>query len=335
VIRESTRCIERGPHGEIAMAPEQILPTDAEIEHLRSKGYRVGISFHYGVTEWVRLHERAIRDTLYKFGINIASVVEAHFDPMLQIAQLDGLMMQNLDAIISLPTDDLVMTQKYKELSEKTKLIFLGILPESLAGDNYCAMVSVNERENGQNAGKILGDYYKKNNHVKVGLITYGATFLAINQRDAAAEQVLSENYNNLEIAAHEKFYHYEEAYDVCRDMITECPEIEGIYVSWERPALGVIKALEEMGRADVSLVTVDLDYKIASYLAKNKIVRGISAQRPYEQGEAAAIAVANALLNKSIGRFIGVRPQIVLPQNLNRFWKEIMHSDAPSFLKK
>ncbi|MDR1291796.1 MAG: LacI family DNA-binding transcriptional regulator [Clostridiales Family XIII bacterium] len=335
VIRESTRCIERGPHGEMAMAPEQIIPTDAEIEHLRAKGYRVGISFHYGGTEWVRLHERAIRDAMYKFGVDIASVVEAHFDPKLQIAQLDGLMMQNLDAIISLPADDRVMTRKYKELSEKTKLIFLGILPESLAGDNYCAMVSVNERENGQNAGKILGDYFKGKERVKVGMIIYGATFLAINQRDAAAEQVLLENYSNIEIVAREEFCHYEEAYDACRVMIEEHPEIEGVYVSWERPALGAIKALEEMKRADVSLATVDLDYKIASYLAKNKIVRGISAQRPYEQGEAAAIAVADALLNKSSGRFIGVRPQIVLPQNLNRFWKEIMHSDDPGFLKK
>ncbi|MDR1953821.1 MAG: LacI family DNA-binding transcriptional regulator [Clostridiales Family XIII bacterium] len=334
IVRESTRCIERGPSGEIATVPEKIIPTDAEIERLRSKGYKIGISFHYSGTEWIRLHERAIRNTMYKFGIDIASVVEAHFDPELQIAQLDGLMMQNLDAIISLPADDSVTISKYKEIADRTKLIFLGVLPDGFDSDSYSAVVSVNEKENGQNAGKILGNYFRGKRDVKVGMITYGAPFFATKQRDGAVEQILVENYNNIEIIAHEYFYHYGDAYEVCKTMMRQYPEIEGLYVSWERPALGVIKALEQLDRTDVSLVTVDLDYRIASYLAKNEIVRGISAQRPYEQGEAAAIATANALLGKKNGKLIGVRPQIVLAQNLSRVWAEIMHSNAPNFIK-
>lgn len=47
--------------------------------------------------------------------------------------------------------------------------------------------------------------------------------------------------------------------------MITANPEIEAMYVSWDRPALLVIKALKELGREDVAVFTTDLDHGIAS----------------------------------------------------------------------
>ncbi|MEI3340699.1 MAG: hypothetical protein V8R80_12860 [Eubacterium sp.] len=68
--------------------------------------------------------------------------------------------------------------------------------------------------------------------------------------------------------------------------MLAEHPEIEGIYVSWDRPALEVIRALEELNRTDISIWTVNMDMKVASYMAQGKMVRGLSAQRPYEREE-------------------------------------------------
>ena len=66
--------------------------------------------------------------------------------------------------------------------------------------------------------------------------------------------------------------------------MITENPQIKVLYVSWDRPALLVIKALKEMHREDIAIFTTDLDYKIAQYM-ESGIVKGLSTQRPYEQG--------------------------------------------------
>jgi len=180
----------------------------------------------------------------------------------------------------------------------------------------------------------ILGDYFKDHTNVKVGLITHGAPFFTTHQRDFAAEQVLNENYPNIEIVAQESFYRLENAYVVCKRMLRDNPEIQGLYVSWERPALEVIRALEEMGRTDVSVTTVDLDYDVASYLARGEIVRGLSAQRPYEQGEAAALATAHALLGKTEFQYIGVQPLVVLPNNLRKAWTTVMHTAEPGFIK-
>lgn len=335
IIRESTRSLERGPSGEVAVYPEQIIPTEEEIEYLRFKRFKIGISFHYSGTEWIRLHERAIRDVMEKFGIDIAAVVEARFDPQLQVAQLDGLMMQNLDAIISLPADEDVTISKYKEIAKRTKLIFIGIVPESFKKDDYSTIVSVNEHENGQNAGRILGECFKGRDHVKIGMLNHGAPFAVTRRRDNAAEQVFIENYPNVEIAGKVNFYRHEDSYNACKKLMKTYPEIEGLYVSWQLPALGAIRALKDLNRKDVLISTVDLDYEIASFLARGEYICGISAQKPYEEGEAAAYATANALIGKDIYRFVGLRPIIVNRNNLSKTWIDIMHAELPDFIKE
>lgn len=330
-IRNSTRCIEKGPEGTRAISPEQITLTTEEINRLKSGNFKVGISFHCGGTEWARLYERAIRETLAKYGVNVVAVTEAQFDPDLQIAQLQSLRMQKLDALISLPADEQKMADIYENIAKETKLIMIGNLPPNLNPKDYCAFISVNERENGQNAGRLLGDFFSKRESVKVGLITHGAPLTM--QRDHAAEQVLSENYKNIELVAKENFYRIDNAYHVAKKMMQEHPEIEGLYVSWEIPALEVIRALDELGRTDVSITTTDLDHEIASYMARGEFVCGISAQKPYEQGEAAALAVARALIGKTEFIYVGVQPQVVTPLNLRKAWVEIMHTGEPTFL--
>jgi ribose transport system substrate-binding protein len=334
VVRESTRVIERGPSGEPVTPPEEIILTPEEILELRSRNYKVGISFHYGLTQWVRLHERAIRDTFDRYGITIASVVEARLDSAMQNVQLDGLIMQKLDAVISFPTDDQKTLGRYRELSKISRLIFIGNVPFGLDSKYYSAAVMVNEHEHGQNIGKLIGNHFAGRESVKIGLIIHGEKHFVTHQRDNAAEQVLVENYANVKIVAKEGIIDYRNADETCRKIMSEHPDIEGLYVTWEVPALDAIRALEVMGRNDVIIATADLDFEIGKYVAQGKIVCGVSAQQPYEQGRAAADATLSALLGKKSGKFIGVRPRVVTSYNIKRVWREIMHIEEPDYLK-
>lgn len=334
-IRKSTQMIGRGPFGEKAFDPEELALSEEEIERLRASNYKVGISFHYCGTAWARLHERGIRNTLEKFGIAVVSVTDAHFNPLLQVTQLEGLRMQKPDAIIAIPTDDRITAHKFKEISRETKLIFISHVPEGFSKDEYSSCVSVNERENGNNAGILIGEYFKKHNSAKVGFISHGAQFYGTHLRDMVAEQVVRENYPNIEVVAVDYFYQIEHAYDICKEMMFRNPEINGLYISWERPALEAIRALKELGREDVSIFTFDLDLEIAKYMAQGKFVKGMSTQRPYEQGAAVALATAKALLGQEGYKYIGVPPYVVQPKNLLRAWHDIMDESAPEALKK
>lgn len=334
-IRKSTQMIGRGPFGEKAFAPEELSLSEEEAQRLRIADYKVGIAFHYSGTAWARLHENGIRDTLEKFDIKVVSVTDAHFDPLLQVTQLEGLRMQKPDAIIGIPADDKITAQKFKELSKETKLVFISHVPEGFEKEEYSSCVSVNERESGNNAAILMGEYFKKYNSVKVGFIGHGAPFYGTHLRDMVAEQMVRENYLNIDVVAVNYFYQIENAYNICKEMILRCPEIQGLYVSWDRPALEVIRALKDLGREDVSIFTFDLDLEIATYLTQGEFVKGLSTQRPYEQGVAVALATAKALLGDDRYKYIGVMPYLVQSKNLLRAWKDIMHESAPESLKR
>ncbi len=334
-LRDSTVNIARGPFGEKVVYPEENLLSIDEIERIKNSNYTVAISFHYMGNEWSRLHEKAIKETLSNLNVRILSSTDANFDPNLQNTQLEGLLMQKPDAIIAVPTDEILTAKEFKKVAKETKLVLINNIPNGLIKEDYASWISVNERENGQIAVKILKDYFKKQSLVKIGLLIHGSPFFATKQRDFFAEQTLIDNCSNIEIVAKEAFLKIDNAYNVCKKMIIEHPEIQGLYVSWDRPALQAIKALKEMGREDVVISTTDLDYEIASFLNNEEIVIGLSSQRPYEQGVAVAIATAKALLGDTINKCIGVPPYIVTKDNMELAWKELLKSKMPSFQNK
>ena len=84
-----------------------------------------------------------------------------------------------------------------------------------------------------------------------------------------------------------------------------------------------------------MTIVTFDLDLEIATYMAKGQMVRGLSTQHPYEQGVAAALATAKALLGNVEYKYIAVPPSVVQPQNLLRAWREIVHEREPESLRQ
>ncbi|MCC8180606.1 MAG: substrate-binding domain-containing protein, partial [Planctomycetes bacterium] len=331
-IRGSTQNIARGPFGERAVYPEENTLTEEEIQRLREHEFTVAISFHYSDNEWTRLHEKAIRDTLSHYNIRLLSVADAHFDPKLQQTQLEGLLMQNPDAIIAVPTDEEQTSAKFREVAARTKLILINNMPQGMQPGDYAGWISINERENGQNAAKILIDHFAGREQVKVGLLVHGTPFFATKQRDFFAEQTIIDSGAGLTVAGKESFHRIDNAYAACERLMKKHPDISGLYITWDRPALKAIEALEEMGREDVVIVTTDLDYQISSYMARRKMVIGLSSQRPYEQGVAVAVLTAKALLGTNEYKCIGVQPYTVLAHNLEKAWLHLLKTKAPDF---
>lgn len=334
-IRRSTMMIGKGPFGEQAHSPSEIVLTPEEKQKLRNGKFKVGISFHYSGNAWTHLHETAIRNTLENFGISVVSVSDARFDPELQLTQLEALAMQKPDLIIAIPVDDKVTSDKFRRLSRHTKLVFMSNVPEGLKKTEYCTCVSVNESENGANIGDLMGEYFAGRNNIKAGFIMHGTPFYGTHLRDMSARQEIIDRYRNIDICAYGRFEAFEDAYEECRKMIEAHPDIEAMYVTWDRPALEVIRALKDIGREDVSVFTTDLDLEIGKYLGAGRIVKGISSQRPYEQGVAVAMAAAKALVGGECFKYVAIEPYTVKREGLLRAWKDVMHEEVPLSIER
>ena len=331
--RKSVKMLENGPFGERAVSIDTISLSPEERKRIRNGKYRAAIVFHYTGTAWSELHEKGIRDELDQYNIDIISVTDAHFDPALQNMQLEGLMLQHPDAVIAVPADDRETSEAFLKLSGQSKLVFLGSIPENVSRNNYVSYVSVNEWENGTNVGRVIGEYYRGEEKVCIGLLNHGATFYGTKARDQAVEKTLREEYPNISIVTTRNFSKIENADMVTRDMLTLHPEITALYVSWDRPALLAVRTMKEMWREDIAVFTTDLDREIAG-LMKDGIVRGMSTQRPYEQGRAAGLVLAKSLVSDDLPKYVGVQPYVVMPEELQRAWKDIFHVEAPEELK-
>ena len=143
------------------------------------------------------------------------------------------------------------------------------------------------------------------------------------------------EEFPELKICDTKTFVKAEETYELTKQMLDEHPQIEGIYVSWDAPAKYVLNALTDMGREDVIVSTGDLEYNIALNLAKGGMVKAISAQMPYEQGEAVATVAVKALLDEVVPSYIGVEPVYVDRYNLQKVWQKSYKEPLPEEIKQ
>jgi ribose transport system substrate-binding protein len=335
-VRESTIGIGRGPFGEKAASPELLHLTDAEKKLIRDGNYTAAVSFHYTGKAWMNLHEQGIKDVFNSLGISLIAITDAHFDPVLQSKQLESLLSLEPDILISIPTDNTKTSNAFKKVAKsKTKLVLITNVPNGLTPKDYVTCVSVNERNHGRLLGRGLGEYMTKHNKTKIGLMKYGAEFYATNQRDNAAEQILTEEYPELKVRGQVTFDSEEDAYKKTIELMNLYPEIEGIYTSWEGPAVKTMQALADIDRTDVAIVTSDLEFPIALNMAKGGMVKMIGAQCPYKQGQTLALVAANALIGKNVPSFIGLDPLFVTTENLLKSWVDVYREEPPIELKE
>jgi ribose transport system substrate-binding protein len=117
--------------------------------------------------------------------------------------------------------------------------------------------------------------------------------------------------------------------------MLTEHPNLAGIWAVWDVPAEGVMAAARASGRTDLKIATEDLGTNAAIALAKNQLVIGLGAQRPFDQGVAEARLGAGSLLGKKEPAYVALSALPVEHANVLEAWKQVYHADPPKDLSE
>ena len=329
IIRDSITGTARGPFGEKGADINILSLTEKEMDICRMKRYTAVIVYHYIGASFMKLHEQGVRDVFDRIGITVIAVMGCQMDFSMQKKQIESLLMLEPDIMIAFPVNHTLTQEVFEEvIRTKTRLIFMGHVPDRFEGSGYVSCINVNERSNGRNIGRGLGDYLLLNHKKNIGIIRYGHQFYTTNQRDLAVEQILREEYPELRICATEVFS--KDEYEKTKELLMWHPEIDGIYVSWEGPAVKVLEALHDINREDIAVATSDLDFSVALDMAKGGCIKVLSAQQPFEEGQAAALCAANDLLGKTVPSFIAVEPVFITIENLIKSWNTIYKTKAP-----
>jgi ribose transport system substrate-binding protein len=103
----------------------------------------------------------------------------------------------------------------------------------------------------------------------------------------------------------------------------------------WDVPAEGAISAARSAGKDDLVITTCDLGLNVAIDMAQNGFIKGLGAQRPYDQGVTEALLAGYGLLGKQAPPYVALPALAVTRDNLLEAWKEVYHTEAPDTVKR
>lgn len=330
---QTQEVMSKGPHGEEASSAQDLILTDEEITKIKEGKYKAAICFHYGGNDWSKAQLAGLTDRFNELGIEIIATTDADFDPAQQTSDIETVMASKPDILISIPTDAVATEKAYQEAAAAgAKIVFMDNCPPNMkAGTDYVSVVSADNYGNGVASARIMGE--KLNGKGKIAMVYYDADFFVTNQRDEAFEATIKNEFPGIEIIEKSGFDD-ENATSTNGDaVLTKYPDIDGIFATWDIPAEGVVSAAVAAGRDDLVVTTIDLGDNVAKNIAEDGSIKGLGAQRPYDQGVAEATLAAYGLLGKEAPPYVAVPALPVTRDNVADAYKEVYHKDAPAFI--
>jgi len=323
-----------GPHGEKATAASVLNLTADELAKIKAGNFKVAICFHYSGDDWSAAQEKGLRDQFGRMGIQVVAVTSANFNETQQKTDIETVLALNPNAIVSIPVDAVSSESVFKDAARKgVKLVFMDNCPNNMtAGVDYISVVSADNYGNGVASAEIMGE--KLGGKGKIAILYHDANFFVTNQRDDAFRKTIKEKFPGITVVEESGFTDINAGATIGSALITKHPDLNGIYATWDVPAEGVVSALRANNRTDIIVTTIDLGNNVARMLAQDSIVKGLGAQRPYDQGVAEAILVGYGLLGKKAPDYVALPALKVTHENVLEAYKEVYYVDAPADIR-
>lgn len=332
------KVLSTGPYGEKPTPADEIKLSDAELEEIKGMNATAAIVMHYGGDDWSRAQIDALQTRFGEMGIEVISTTDADFDPGKQVSDIETVLAENPDIIVSIPTDPVATADAYRKAREQgVELVFMDNVPDGFEqGKDYTSVVSADNYGNGVAAAHLMASNI--GGEGKVGAIFHAADFFVTQQRYEAFQKTIKEEYPDIEIVADQGIAGPDfagQAEEAASAMLTKNADLDGIWAVWDVPAEGVLAAARNSGRTDLNVTTIDLGTTMAIELASGGIVKGLGSQRPYDQGVAEANLAGYALLDKEAPPYVALPALPVTGENVLDAWKEVYDQEPPEQVKE
>ena len=330
--------LSKGPNGETPSPSSVADLTPAEIEKVKALNAKAAIVMHYGGNDWATAQTNGLKSEFEKLGIKVIATTDANFKPDKQVSDLETVMTQDPDVIVSIPTDPVATASAYKKVAAAgTKLVFMDNIPQGLtAGKDYVSVVSADNYGNGvvsaHQMAKAIGG------KGKIGLVFHQADFFVTKQRYQGFKETITKEYPEIKIVEEKGIAGPDFAGDAqaaANAMLSKYADLSGIWAVWDVPAEGVMAAARAAGRQDLKIATEDLGKNVAIALAKDQLIVGLGAQVPFDQGVTEARLAAGALIGKEAPAYVALSALPVDHSNVLEAWKQVYHEDAPKDIQE
>lgn len=323
--------VTQGPGGEEATASSEIALDADQIGEVKSGNYSAALLWHTSgaFTDAV---SAGARDAFAELGIEVIAETEAGFDAARQANDVETVLAQDPDIILSLVIDPVSGAEAFRPASEAgVQLVFLSNAPEGwVQGTDYVGLVTDDLAAMGIAAADLLCEHL--GGEGKVGFIFHDAAYYVTNQRDQAFKSWLNSSCPGIEIVAEQGLADPAAAEEIASALLTRYPDLDGIYAPWSAgPADGVLAAIRAAGGDDVAVVTMDLDTNVSLDMVEGGNVVGIAADEAYELGRTMAYEAAYGLLELEVPPFVVVPAISATADNIVEAYKNSLGIDPPA----
>lgn len=330
--------LSKGPNGETPSPASSVTLTPEEITKIQGLKAKAAIVMHYAGNDWALAQIAGLKAQFAKMGIDVIAVTDAGFKPEKQVADIETILAQKPQIIVSIPTDPVSTASAYKKAADQgVKLVFMDNVPKGFeAGKEYISVVSADNYGNGVVAALLMAKFLKGKG--QIGLVFHAADFFVTRQRYDGFKKTITDNYPGIKIAAEQGIGGPDFSGDgdkATSALLTSHRNLNGIWAVWDVPAEGAISAARSAGKDDLVITTCDLGLNVAIDMAQNGFIKGLGAQRPYDQGVTEALLAGYGLLGKQAPPYVALPALAVTRDNLLEAWKEVYHSEAPDTVKK
>lgn len=332
------KILSKGPNGEEPAPASSVSLSAEEIEKIRGLKAKAAIVLHYARNDWSEAQVAGLKSQFDKMGIEVIAVTDAGFIAERQVANIESVLMQHPQIIVSIPTDAVFTAAAYKKASQQgVKLVFMDNIPQGFeAGKDYVSVVSADNYGNGVASAHLMAMALQSKG--QIGLVYHAADFFVTRQRYDAFKKTIAENYPDIRIVAEQGIREpdfYGDADRAAYVMLTANQNLNGIWAVWDVPAEGVIAAARTVGKEHLVITTIDLGLNVAIDMAQpNGLVKGVGAQRPYDQGVVEALLAGYGLLGKPAPAYVALPALAVTRENLPDAWKTVYHAEAPGSIE-
>ena len=201
--------------------------------------------------------------------------VESDNDVSKQIANLEDLIAQGVDVIITTPIDATSINSTLEDAQEEGIKVIL--LAATVEGDCYDSMVNVDEMDFGATGAQWLVDQLEGKG--KIIMLNGISGFTSNEMRKQGAHEVF-EKYPDIEIIAEQDAkWDYATAKTVVADLLATYPEIDGVWSQGGAMTLGAIEAFQAANRELVPMTGEDNNGYVKKVVENN--MEGIAVAKP------------------------------------------------------
>jgi ribose transport system substrate-binding protein len=274
----------------------------------------IGVSFQtFSNQHWVRW-EKGIRTAVEPAGVKVVAV-DAQYDSVRQIGQIEDLISSKVDLLIVVAVDG----KAIKTALESAKKANIPVIIADIPVDNPELVTSTVATDNVL-AGRLVGERLVKESggNAKVAIVDY-SPIKSVRDRVDGFLAAIKDSPGIEVVARQDALPSTEAVLPVVENFLQSNPEITDIFCINDLGAFAAINASKAANRSEIRIYGVDGNPDAAKAALKGEMI-GTSAQFPIEMGLKAGEIALKILKGETVPKEVPVAAKFIAKENAQEY---------------